>query len=467
MIGNQYIENLCLSWHKWKELSVNRKIFSASLAIGLLTLIVGVFSLAKELFVAYKFGTSGELDAFLIAFLLPTFAAGVLGNSLPSAFIPVYLDVCRQRGEIEAKKFFSSVFFAFIVLLFLAMLLMWSLLPLLIPLIYTGFDDSTIFLTQKLLLIMIPFFLISTLSKFFAAVLNAEENFSLPGISPVFLPVTAVVSLMLFEPRFGIYSLALGIVAGSVFELTALGIGVRKKNIPIVPWWNGWTPEIKKMAVKYSPLIIGLLMLNSTLLIDQSMAAMLEEGSVSAYNYGNRIVAFFLGLVSVSFGAAIFPYFSKMISGSNWEGVLHTFKTYRKLIFLGGAVFSLGIFGFSEHLINLLYQRGEFTAEDTETVSLVLSFISLQMPFYMGQILLVRLIASLKANVILMWTSGLTLALNVLFNYVFMKIYGVAGIALSTSLVAGITYFTLYLALIRMAGRNFSFMGHAVARNLN
>jgi len=59
----------------------------------------------------------------------------------------------------------------------------------------------------------------------------------------------------------------------------------------------------------------------------------------------------------------------------------------------------------------------------------------LQVPFYTLGILFVRLISSIQANYILMWGTVISFILNITLDYLLMRILGVAGIALSTTLV--------------------------------
>src|SRR5678815_3895548 len=80
-------------WSTWQERSVNRRIFSAMVTVGGFTTLVKLVAAAKEMAIAYQFGTSDELDAFLIALLLPAFAVTLIGGSLNAALIPTYIQV--------------------------------------------------------------------------------------------------------------------------------------------------------------------------------------------------------------------------------------------------------------------------------------------------------------------------------------------------------------------------------------
>jgi putative peptidoglycan lipid II flippase len=67
-------------------------------------------------------------------------------------------------------------------------------------------------------------------------------------------------------------------------------------------------------------------------------------------------------------------------------------------------------------------------------------------------ILCVRLISALKANIVLMYATLLSLVLKLSFNFVLMRWLGVRGIALATSLVyvfACIFLFVASRALLR------------------
>lgn len=90
-----------------------------------------------------------------------------------------------------------------------------------------------------------------------------------------------------------------------------------------------------------------------------------------------------------------------------------------------------------------MLQRGSFTAADTIIVAQIQSCFAIQVPFYIGCMLVVRLISAMRKNYILMIGSAFNLTINIGLNYVFMKWLGVAGIALSTSFVYVFSFFFL------------------------
>ena len=72
-------------WNRWRRVSVNREILSATVAVGVLTAIVHVVTAAKDIIIAYQFGTADVLDAYLIAVLLPSSAVSIMAGSFAIA----------------------------------------------------------------------------------------------------------------------------------------------------------------------------------------------------------------------------------------------------------------------------------------------------------------------------------------------------------------------------------------------
>ena len=175
--------------------------------------------------------------------------------------------------------------------------------------------------------------------------------------------------------------------------------------------------------------------MGSTTVVDQAMAAMLPAGSVAALSYANKFVGLILAVCAAALSTATLPYFSKMVANHDWNGCRHTLKRYSALVFTAAVPLALFIAVFSRPLIHLLFERGTFTAADTAIVSRVQICYALQVPFYICGMLFVRFLSAMKRNEVLMYGSAINVILNVTLNIVFMKILGLAGIALSTSFV--------------------------------
>ena len=423
------------------------------MVIVALSLIARIASTAKEMVVAGSFGAGDTVDAYLMAFLLPTYAINVIGGSFNAALIPTYIRVREQQGAASAQKLFSSTMAGSLVLLSLTTVVMLIAAPLYLPFIASGFSPEKIALTGRLLCFLSPLIILCGVNTLWGAVLNADRQFGLVAAVPVMTPVVVMLLLLAGGTRWGISSLAFGTTCGMLLELSLLGMALTRKGISPWPRWHGLDSNMRQVIKQFAPMISGALLMSGTGFIDQSMAAMLGSGSVSALGYGSKIVSVTLGLSATALGTAVIPYFSTMVARKEWKEIHHTIKRYYLLIFLTSVPATVVLIAGSEPLVRLLYQRGAFTPQNTHLVSQVQSLLALQIPFYLAGILMVRLISSLLANHILMIGNIINVIACISLNYVFMKKMGVGGIALSTSCVYFISSIFLYFSWRWLAKR--------------
>lgn len=400
-----------------------------------MTLIVKFIAAAKELVIADYFGTGEMVDAFLFAYLLPAFVINVLAGSFSAALMPTYICTRKNKGIKIASQLFSSLMLIGLLFLLLIAAILAVFASSLLSLLGSGFNAQTMALTQSLLYWLLPIIVLTGWGRLFSTIINAGEHFALVALTPVITPICMMIALMTQMQQWGIYTLAAGILLGAGIELLILIIAAKVKNIPILPRWYGASQELRTVIGQYTPMIAGAFLMSGTILVDQSMAAMLESGSVAALNYANKVVAMILGIGAMALGTVVLPYFSQLVSDEDWDVIKHTLKTYTRLIIIITLPITMVLFIFSEFIIILLFERGAFTSQDTQLVAQIQSYYSLQLPFYMLGILGVRLISALKKNNILMNIALINLIINIMGNYLLVQHFGVAGIALSTAVV--------------------------------
>jgi len=406
------------------------------LIVGTLTLVAKAGATVKELIVAQSFGRSDALDAFLIAYLLPSFVTNLVMGALAFALLPTFVEVRQREGAGAAQKLFSSTMFLCLLLLAALAVLLGFLAPYYLPYLGSSFPAAKLLLTRRLLYALLPFVFFSGIATCATAVLNSGETFALPAIVPLATPLITILLIELSVNRWGPFSLAGGVVAGSIVEAAVLAHVLRKHGVRLNFRWHGFDAGVRNVLGQYAPMLAGAFLMGGTSIVDQSMAAMLPAGSVAALGYGYRVVSLTLALGAGSLSTAVFPYFSKMVAQNDWNGCRHTLKRYSALVLLATAPFTLCLMAFSRPLIRLLFQRGAFSGGDTDLVSWVQTGYAIQIPFYVCGMLFIRFLSSIRRNDVLLYAAAMNLVLDIVLNLVLMRVWGVAGIAVSTSLVS-------------------------------
>ncbi len=352
--------------------STNRRILQAMIVVAVATALVSLASLGRELIVAATFGTGDALEAFLIAFTLPTYVINVIAGSFASALVPTFILVHEREGRDEAQALFSAGTILAVGLLCAAVAILAVFGSFILPHLASGFDPPKLALTRQLFYLLLPTILLNGLVIMWSSVLNAGERFALAAFSPVMVPAASIIALSAGR-AWGIYALALGLITGLVLQVCILGWGLTRQGLAPRPSWSGANPAIREVIGQYVPVAAGAAVLSSVVLVDQAVAARLGPGSVATLAYGTKIVLLIISLGAGAIGTAVLPFFSKMVAIADWDEVRRTIRTFTRLTLLAtiplAAVFVL----FSEPIVRLFFQRGAFTEEDAQLVAQVQS----------------------------------------------------------------------------------------------
>ena len=430
--------------------STNRKIFRAALTVGLVSMVAKLGFAFKDLIVAHFFGRSDALDAFLIAFLLPTFVLNLVMASLGSALIPVLVETKQKRGPEAGQKLLSSMMFLSMTGLILIAALLGFFAPFYLRILGSSFSRGKLLLTRQVLYCLLPYMVFSGLATFVSGALSACKKFALPALVPIVTPLLTIAAILAAPRSWSVFPLAIGVVAGGFLEAAILLRVLKTCGMQVRLRWNGLDADVRSVLRQYAPVLAGSVLMGSTTVVDQAMAAMLPSGSVAALNYANKIVGLIVAIGATALTTAALPYFSHMVADADWAGCRHTLKRYTALIMATTVPLTVALIAFSQPLIKLIFQRGAFNASDTDLVSRVQQCYFIQAPFYMCGMLFVRFLSSIRRNDVLMYGSAVSLALDISLNLVLMRKMGIAGIALSTSLVYVVAFVILGTISVRL-----------------
>ena len=63
----------------------------------------------REMVLAYFYGTSAVSDVYVAVQNIPSIIFTVFGTAVTTGFIPIYTDVCVNKGKEEADRFANNV----------------------------------------------------------------------------------------------------------------------------------------------------------------------------------------------------------------------------------------------------------------------------------------------------------------------------------------------------------------------
>ncbi|HSH00843.1 MAG TPA: lipid II flippase MurJ [candidate division Zixibacteria bacterium] len=343
-------------------------VFSANLA----QMLIGF---AATALIAALFGSAPAVDAFFIALPLPILVGQYTLSLTLLSLTPYYQRVCEHDGRERAQRRLAPLFWAALALAgvlggalaFAATGAARVLAP--------GFDPPRLALLAENIrwaALAMPF-LAGT--NFLQAIANANQRFTRPAFARPLMTALACAVLLLFLQGDSLngyfWGLALGAALGFLWQLAE----VRSFGPwPLTLRGFGETWRAVRGSLGWLALARGLGQSSEIAL--QMIASLGAAGSVAAYAFGFKIAAIPL-MLAVSLGVVLFPRQSAArVTGDNsaerrllWRGV--------NALALLGALFGVFFFLWSEQIVTLLYERGDFNAALSETVGLTVRVFAL------------------------------------------------------------------------------------------
>jgi putative peptidoglycan lipid II flippase len=424
--------------------SINRRIFRAAAAVTAVGIVVKGVATFKEFVVAGVFGRSDAMDAFLTAFLIPNVLINLISESMNQALVPTLVRVQEHEGRDQAQELLSSSMLWIFLFLGIASCGVAVSARAYFPLLASNFPAAKLELSIHLFYALLPIVLITGIATNCTAVLNTFDRFALPALAPVVTPIAIVLGALLLVGRLGIWSLVCASVAGAlihcglvVWMMESHGYGFRLR-------WHGMTPAMREVARQYGPVLLGGVLTSGGLLVDQAMAATFPTGSVAALAYANRFVTVFLLVLAGAVSTSVTPYFSQMIAQQNWAGCRHTLRTWFRITALVSVPVTLLMIAGSRFLIRVTFQHGAFGPSDTNAVAPVLAMYAIQIPFVVCSRVFYRFLIAMRRTDVILYLGIVNLVLDIVLNLILMRLFGIAGIALATSLWTASTLFFLW-----------------------
>jgi len=350
------------------------------------------------------------------------------------ALIPTLVRVRIREGQERARQLLSSSMLTLCGLLVLASLAMGAAAGAIFPLIASGFAPAKLDLSVRLFYGLLPVVLLTGIASNCTAVVNTLDRFARPALAQLAMPVSIAAGALLFHARWGIWALVYATVFGAVVQAAIVAFMMQARGYSFRPAWCASSDAAREVGRQYVPVLLSSVVASGGLLVDQAMAAMLPAGSVSALAFGGRFTSVVVTLMAGTIASAITPYLSGMIARSDWRACRRTLRTWS----LGLAAISIPIAGLliagAQPLVRITMQHGAFGQADTAVVKSVLIMYAIQIPFYVVSRVYYRLIIAMRRTDLVFYCGILNLALDIALNLVLMRWFGVAGIALATSL---------------------------------
>ncbi|MDR0994346.1 MAG: hypothetical protein LBN38_07285 [Verrucomicrobiota bacterium] len=384
-----------------------------------------VLSLGFSVLMAGFFGAQSGTDVLYYSMGIFTLISQMIQGANLSVLVPETMRRRHQVTERDAMAFINR-FLVWIALgvLGLTALLLWKPIPILLRI--SSFPRETLLENQTLLYWLLASFPLQVLAQILLDILVSYKFLSLPAMLSCVNKVVNLIFVVCFHRRFGITSVAMGMVTGFAFQVLLNSCLLRKvvgtalfswrTKIGARTWQNiGWVGISRTVSTlaSYVPLYLF---------------SGFNAGMLTAMNYARRMSGMPMDLLTTQVSSVTGVKFNEQMAKRQFtEMYASCERILRVLLFvLTPLVVWLALSGYS--LVSILFGHGKFQGAAVANTSLLFSLFVLRLPLVTIMLITARLLAANQAIRYGTFWNIFSAALNIGLLFAVVHVCGPVGV---------------------------------------
>lgn len=339
-------------------------------------------AIGKTMLIAGMFGAGASLDAFWVAYSLPTLLPALLTTVITVAFVPRFMASLEGRRGSEAWRGANTLFTLILLIAVLASIVMGLYADALVRALAPGLAAETQAEAVRMTRLLLPCVPILTVSSILSAISNALERFTLPALEGVLTNITVLLAITLLGRQLGVTALMWGVLSGFLLQAGVLLWGNRDLlRDSIRPALDFRHPDFRAPAAHLLPLLVGSAGSVLTGLINQYFLSGGDQGTISAMAYASMFAMLPLEVFAQAVITAFYPALGRHFARGEWSEAADRFADGVRFVLFLTLPSAVLLYLFAEPAMTLLLERGQFGVDDTQLTAQLTAIMSLGLVF--------------------------------------------------------------------------------------
>jgi len=391
--------------------------------------IARAISLVREVILASILGPSKILDIFFFIIAIPEFINQIWTRPLETIILKEYVIDKNDNSLKTAKSNLSGHIVNFIFISFLLYIIVSVFFPIIIYYFYNSYYSEYII---PAVFFVNTIFLFETYLILIRVVRYSENNFFLPTVIPIIQSITMIFGILYFNQKLTLVILAIFYAIGGFLQLTLF---FKKEFFVLCKFFTSRILLLQESKILQDTLRISMAsgLSSMNIIIDQIFALNHGEASNSYIHYGYFFLTVYSFLIVKNINTVLYPQFQKYYVENKVQELLSDIQKMTKIIFLITTVSITLLLTNGLFIIEKLIGHGKVSTSDLQIIYYcTLGYAGAFWGTAMNS-MLVRIVQIYSEYRILIIVAIVNFISNIIFNFVLLKMFGIWGIAISTS----------------------------------
>ncbi|QQE67043.1 lipid II flippase MurJ [Leptolyngbya sp. BL0902] len=426
--------------------SANRSLANIAGIVAVATLISKLAGLFRQQAIGAAFAVGPVADAYSFAYIIPGFLLILLGG-INGPFHSAIVSVVAKQDRKDTAALLEAINTLVGLVLVGISIVLFLTAGGIIDTIAPGLGQTEPIARDIAVLqlrIMSPMALFAGLIGIGFGALNADSQFWLPSISPIFSSGAVLLGLGLLYGAIGanITNADYFLLGGAVLAGSTLAGAVLQWLAQLPALWKSglgrprlrfdWKlPGVQDVFKVLIPATLSSGMLQINLFTDLFFASFIP-GTAAALSYANLLVQTPLGIISNVILVPFLPLFARLATPEHWPELKDRIR--QSLLFTALTMLPLGALFvvLASPIVRVIYERGAFDADASAMVTSLLIVYGLGMFIYLARDVLVRVFYAMGDGQTPFRISLINIVLNGVLDFFFIRWMGAPGLVLAT-----------------------------------
>lgn len=424
-----------------------RHLLRSSVVVGFFFFLGSLTGILVEISIAAHLGLSRRSDVFYIAYTAPYIATNLISATGQFSLVPFFSSFDLEDSPGELWHGFSYVITAVVLGLGVIAAAGAILSPWVIRIIAPGFTAAQMAtsaqLARWLFFVIVP----AGAAEAFRSFLFSQRRFALGSAAGFFRNIAVIVFILFGFRRWGYYSIVFGYFAGYAAQVFILG-GQVGWSFPVryALTLKGTGKSFRRLHGAGAAQILAAVGWQGVVIAERVIGSFLPPGTITALNYGFKIMTTLSELISGSVGTSALPALSRAIAQKARTEARRLFHDAAEIMLVLVSPVMACCLAVPRPIIQLVFQHGNFSGEATRRMALIFFCYSLSLLLFSGlRLLNFYLFARHEMKSFLSLSALYTaLAAGLYVLYVFVFHLGGPGIPLALFTCLGLTAVAAY-----------------------